>query len=104
MIYAALAFLVVAVVGSAAYAATRGWRLYRTFRATAGNASAAIGRVAEAAAKAESHAAALPGTTEALATANARLKRALDELAVLRNAAARPQSLLASIRGTVPRK
>jgi hypothetical protein len=59
VIWIALAFCIVAVLGSIAYAATRAWRLYKTFRGTARAAAAAVGRVTESAAAAEAHATSL---------------------------------------------
>ena len=104
MIWLALAFLLVALLGSAAYAGVRAWRLWRTFRGASERGSDAIGRVLESAAAAERRATGLTAKTEALTGATARLQLALAELAVIRRAAAEPRTLLGSIRGSVPRK
>ena len=100
----ALAFCLLAVIGSIAYAATRAWRLWKTARATAKAADEAVGRVMTAAAAAEERAVSLTAGTERLSAAVAHLQRSLEELAVIRAAAAEPRTLLASIRGLVPRK
>jgi hypothetical protein len=104
VIWAALAFCILAVVGSTAYAATRAWRLWRTFRGTARAAGEAIGRVSASAAAAEEHAVSLSVGSERLSRSSSRLQEALGELAVIRAAAAEPRGLAATIRGAVPRK
>jgi hypothetical protein len=104
VIWIAVAFCVVALVASPAYAGARAWRLWRAFRRTSRRATDALGRVSASAAAAEAHAVALSSGTERLAAAAGRLRQALDELEVIRAAAAEPRALLASIRGTVPRK
>jgi uncharacterized membrane protein YcjF (UPF0283 family) len=100
----ALAFCLVAVVGSIAYAATRAWRLWKTFRATGKAANQAVSHVMRSAATAEQRAASLSAGTERLSAAITHLQSSLEELAVIRAAAAEPRELLASIRGLVPRK
>jgi flagellin-like hook-associated protein FlgL len=100
----ALAFCLVAVLGSIGWAAARAWRLWRTIRATASSATDAVGRVMTSAAAAEAHVASLGAGTERLSSAIANLQGSLDELAAIRAAAAEPRKLLASIRGVVPRK
>ena len=104
MFWLALAFCVLAVFGSIGYAATRAWRLWKTVRATAKAATDALGRVMSSAASAEEHAVSLTAGTERLSTAIAHLQGSLEELAVIRAAAAEPRNLLRSIRGLVPRK
>ena len=104
MIWVALAFCLLAVLGSIGYAATRAWRLWKTARAISGRAADAVGRVTTSAATAEQHAVSLTAGTERLSTAVAQLQSSLEELAVIRAAAAEPRKLLASIRGVVPRK
>ena len=104
MIWIALAFCVVAVAGSVAYAAVRAWRLWKTVRATSRKATEAAGRVLASAEAAERHVTSLGAGAERLATAMEHLQGSLAELAVLRAAAGETQSLLASIRGVVPRK
>ncbi|HET7128091.1 MAG TPA: hypothetical protein VFJ93_03335 [Gaiellaceae bacterium] len=104
MIWIALAFCVLAVSGSIAYAAMRAWRLWKTVRATSRAAADATGRVLASAEAAEAHVTSLGAGAERLATAMERLQASLAELAVIRAAAAEAQSLLASIRGVVPRK
>ena len=104
MIWAALAFFVVAIAGSIAYAAVRGWRLWRTVGGTSKRTSEAVGRVSASAATAEARATRLTANTERLSAALERLQEALAELAVIRAAAAEPQALLATIRGIVPSK
>jgi len=100
----ALAFCLVAVLGSIGYAATRAWRLWKTARATAKAANEALGRVMSSAAIAEEHAVSLTAGTERLSSAITHLQASLEELAVIRAAAAEPRDLLRSIRGVVPRK
>jgi hypothetical protein len=100
----ALAFCLLAVLGSLGYAATRGWRLWKTARATAGRANDAVERVMASAATAEEHAVSLTAGTERLSSAITHLQASLEELALIRAAAAEPRNLLNSIRGVVPRK
>jgi hypothetical protein len=100
----ALTFCLVAVVGSIGYAATRAWRLWKTVRATGKAANHAVSRVMSSAATAEERAASLSAGTERLSSAITHLQASLEELAVIRAAAAEPRELLASIRGLVPRK
>jgi hypothetical protein len=104
MIWIALAFCLVAAIGSIAYAAVRAWRLWKTVRSTAKAATDAAGRVMTSAAAAERHAVSLTAGTERLSSAVAHLQASLEELAVIRAAAAEPRKLLASIRGLAPRK
>jgi UDP-N-acetyl-D-mannosaminuronic acid transferase (WecB/TagA/CpsF family) len=104
VIWAALAFCILAVAGSLSYAAVRAWRLWKTLRATSRNATEAAGRVLASAEAAESKVASLGAGAERLAAAMEQLQASLAGLAVIRTAAAETQSLLASIRGLVPRK
>ena len=104
MFWLALAFCLLAVLGSIGYAATRAWQLWKTVRAVAKAATDAVGRVTTSAATAEERAVALTAGTERLSTAITHLQGSLEELAVIRAAAAEPRNLLASIRGLVPRK
>jgi hypothetical protein len=104
VIWAALAFCIVAVVGSTAYTGTRAWRLWRTFRGTARAAGDVIDRVAASAAAAEEHAVSVSAGSERLSRSTSRLHDALEELAVIRAAAGEPRRLVATIRGVVPRK
>ena len=104
MIWIALAFCLVAVIGSIGYAALRAWRLWKTMSATGKAANRAVSQVMSSAAQAEQRAASLTAGTERLSVAIAHLQGSLDELAVIREAAAEPRNLLASIRGLVPRK
>jgi hypothetical protein len=104
MIWIAVAFCLAAVVGSLAYAAVRALSLWRTFRQMSSHATDAVGAVAASAARVEERAQGLTGKTEQLAAAHARLQVSLEELAAIRRAAAEPQALLRSLRGTVPRK
>lgn len=104
MIWLALAFMLVASLGGLAYAAARGWRLFRTFRRTSRRAADAVARVTDSAARAEERAAGLTAKSETLSHATEHLRQSLAELAVIRAAAAEPRSLLATIRGAVPRK
>ena len=99
-----LAFFVVAAVGSLVHAALRGWRAWRAFRRTSRRTSRALARVADLGASAERRAVSLSGHTERLDGAIRRLQESLAELAVLRAAFAESRSVLASVRGSVPRK
>jgi hypothetical protein len=56
------------------------------------------------AAAAEQHAVSLTAGTERLSAAITHLQASLEELSVIRAAAAEPRDLLRSIRGLVPRK
>jgi hypothetical protein len=102
--WAALAFCLVAVLGSIGYAATRAGRLWKTGRALAKAASDAVGRVMTAAAQAEERAVSLSAGTERLSAAITHLQGSLEALAVIRAAAAEPSNVVKSIRGLVPRK
>jgi predicted negative regulator of RcsB-dependent stress response len=104
MIWIALAFCLVAVIGSLAYAAARGWRLWKTVRATSQRTAEATAQVLRSAEAAEAHVGSLGAGAERLAAAMERLQGSLAELAVLRSAASETSSLLASVRGLVPRK
>jgi hypothetical protein len=104
VIWIALAFCLLAVIGSVAFASVRAWRLWRTVRATSTRATEAVGRVTASAAAAEQHAVSLTAGTERLAAATERLQASLAELAVLRAAASETGALLVSIRGLGPRK
>ncbi|MDX6453550.1 MAG: hypothetical protein QOH16_3599 [Gaiellaceae bacterium] len=99
-----LLFLVVAVVGSIAYAATRALGAWRTFRRFSRTTSAAIGGVLETAAEAEGHALAFTEGTEKLSAALARLEQSRARLAVIQAAASQARTSLSSLRGAVPRK
>jgi hypothetical protein len=104
MIWLALAFCIVAVTGSIAYAAVRAWRLWKTVRTTSGRATEAAGRLMASASVAEQHASSLTAGTGRLADALENLQASLAELAVIRAAADEPRKVIASIRGLVPRK
>jgi hypothetical protein len=104
VIWIALAFCLVAVIGSIAYAAMRAWRLWRTVRATSKRGTEAADRVLASAAVTEEHVVSLTTGTERLAAALERLQTSLAELAAIRAAASEARALLASIRGVVPRK
>ena len=99
-----LLFLVVAVVGSIAFAAARGLYAWRAFRRFSRTTSAAIGGVLETAAEAERHAVAFTEGTEKLSAAVVRLEQSRAELAVIQAAATQARSSLSSLRGAVPRK
>ena len=102
--WVSLLFLVVAVVGSIAYAAARGLRAWRAFGRLSRTTSAAIGDVLETAAEAEKHAVAFTEGTEKLTAALARLERSRARLAVIQAAATQARSSFGSLRGAVPRK
>jgi hypothetical protein len=99
-----LLFLVVAVVGSIAYAASRALQAWRTFRRFSKKTSTAIGGVLETAAEAERHAVAFTEGTQKLTAALAQLERSRAELAVIQAAANEARSSLSVLRGAVPRK
>jgi hypothetical protein len=98
------AFLVVALVGSIAWAAARGWRLWRVFRGVSGRLLEAIGRVADAGVKAEERATSLSANGERLTAAIEHLQASLERLAVIRAAVAESKAAFGSLRGNVPRK
>jgi hypothetical protein len=104
VIWLALLFLVVAILGSIAYAALRAWRLFKTFRSTMSRAGDALGGVTDKATEAERHASALSTNAERLTHALDRLQEALAELAILRTAYGEARSAFASVRGFAPRK
>lgn len=104
MIWIPVGFCLVAVLGSLAYAAFRGLRLWRTARAVSRRASDAIEAVTASVARAEERALGLTEKSERLTAATERLQESLAELSAIRRAAAEPQALLRSLRSTVPRK
>src|SRR5258708_36909111 len=97
-------FLVVAVVGSIAVAATRGLRAWRTFRRFSRTTSAAIGGVLETATQAERHAVGFTEGTGKLSAALAHLEHSPAERPVIQAAAAEARSSLGALRGVLPRK
>ena len=99
-----LLFLGVAIVGSAAIAASRGLRAWRTFKRFSRTTSAAIADVLQTAAEAERHAAAFTEGSQKLSTALAHLERSRAQLAVIQAAATEARTSLTSLRGAVPRK
>ena len=99
-----LLFLVLALVGSIAFAATRALHVWRTFRRFSRATSAAIGGVLETAAEAERHAVAFTEGTEKLSAALARLEESRARLAVIQAAATQARTSLLAFRGAVPRK
>jgi hypothetical protein len=102
--WVSLLFLAVAIVGSIAFAFSRGLRAWRTFRRFSTTASSAIADVLETAAEAERHVVAFSEGTEKLSAALARLEGSRAELALIQAAAAEAQSSLVAFRGAVPRK
>jgi uncharacterized membrane protein len=102
--WVSLLVLVVAAVGSIAFAASRALHTWRTFRRFSKTTSSAIAGVLETAAEAERHAVAFTEGTEKLSAALARLEGSRAELAVIQAAAAEARSSLTSLRGAVPRK
>jgi hypothetical protein len=102
--WVSLLFLVVAIGGSIAVAASRGLHTWRTFRRFSKTASAAIGEVLTTAAEAERHAVAFAEGTAKLSAALARLDQSRAELAVIQAAATEAKASLFAFRGAVPRK
>jgi len=100
----ALLFVLVAVLGSTAFAALRAWRAWRTFRAFHRRALNAVAGVIHTADVAEAHAESLTAGAERLNRASQQLQESLAELAALREAAGEAGALLAAVRGVVPRK
>jgi hypothetical protein len=103
-VWICLAFLVVAVLGSATYLVVRGWRAWRTFRAFTRAVDGAVASVLSSAAEAEEHALGLSDGAARLSTATERLHASLERFAVLRAAVGEASALLAALRGSVPRK
>ena len=98
------AFLIVSLTGSIAWAALRGFRLWRAFRAVSGRlADEAASLVAKGEAT-EQRAGDATANAERLATAAERLQGSLAQLAVLRAAFAESRGAFGAARGTVPRK
>ena len=87
-----LLFLVVSLVGSIAFAAVRGLRMWRTFRRLTRSTSAALDEVMLKGEAVETKAAALSGKSERLSSSVAHLQGSLAELAVLRAAYANARS------------
>ena len=99
-----LLFLVLALVGSIAFAASRTLRAWRTFKRFSKTTSAAIGGVLETAAEAERHAVAFTEGTAKLSAALAHLHESRAQLAVIQAVATQARSTLFAFRGAVPRK
>jgi uncharacterized membrane protein len=99
-----LLFLVLALVGSIALAASRALRAWRTFKRFSKTTSAAIEGVLETAAEAERHAVAVAEGTQKLSAALARLEESRAQLAAIQAAAAEARSTLFAFQGAVPRK
>jgi HAMP domain-containing protein len=104
LIWLCAAFLVVAILGSLAVAATRGWRLWKTVGATTSRLGNAVEHVSKTAAAAERNATSLTENTERLSRALERLQESLAELAVLRGATDDVTSALRAVRAFVPTK
>ena len=104
LIWLCAAFLVVALLGSIAVAATRGWRLWKTFSAVSKRTGDAVEQVAATAATAEQRVTSLSANTERLTRAIEHLQESLAELAVIRAAANEVRDGVAAVRGVVPRK
>jgi hypothetical protein len=104
LIWLCAAFLVVAVLGSLAVAATRGWRLWKTVSGTMGRIGDAVEHVVAATATAEQRATSLTENTERLNAGVVRLQESLAELAVLRGAADEFGEQLRTLRAFVPTK
>jgi uncharacterized membrane protein len=102
--WVSLLFLVVAIVGSIAVAASRGLQTWRTFRRFSKTASSAVAMVLATAAEAERHAVAFTEGTAKLSAALAHLEKSRAELAVIQAAAAEAKSSLFAFQGAVPRK
>jgi hypothetical protein len=104
VIWLCVAFLIVAVGGSIGYAATRAWRLWKTFRTLLDATAQGMAKVSAAAAEAERHATSLGGHASRLQAATTRLQAALAQLAVLQDALAEARAGFGVVRGVVPRK
>jgi hypothetical protein len=102
--WAALTFLLVAVLGSIALAVTRGWRLWKALGTFSGALSEPLARLSVSAAAAEEKANRLDRHATRLEAATVRLQQALAELAVLQAAAAEARAAFATARAAVPRK
>jgi hypothetical protein len=89
-----LLFLVVAIVGSAAFAVVRGLRAWRGFRRLTRIVSGAVEDVLQTAAAAEAHAASLTEKSELLSASITHLQESLAELTILRLAFANARSSL----------
>ncbi len=103
-VWLALAFLLVATLGSLAYAALRAWRTWRAFRAASGRLAKELERVAAAGATAEERALALTDGSSRLSGSVERLQASLAHLAALKRAADEPLGTVRLARGAVPRK
>ena len=100
----ALTFVLVAVLGSLAFAALRAWRAWRAFRAFQRRTLNAVADVMRTAEAAEAHAASLTAGAERLSRASEQLQGSLAELVALREAAGEAGALVAAVRGVIPRK
>jgi hypothetical protein len=100
----ALAFFAAVLVPSGAFAAVRGLRAWRAFRAFSGRTTTALADLSQAALRAEAQVAGIGAGSLPLQAATARLRRSLSELDALRAAAGETGLAARRIRRTIPRK
>ena len=103
-VWIALAVGVAGFLGGVAFAVSRGFRTWRTFRRTSRNVTRGIGELTDKAAATEEKAVAATGNSAKLAEALARLQESLAVLAVLRAALGEATAGVGRVRSVVPRK
>jgi hypothetical protein len=99
-----LAFLLASLAGSIGWAALRGWRLWKAFRAVSGRLADEAARLVAKGEATEKRAVAATANAERLAATAERLQDSLAQLAVLRAAFGESRAAFGAVRGTVPRK
>src|SRR4051812_19325146 len=104
LIWISLAFLILAVVGSALVLVARARTTWRTLRTFSDATSGAIASLEQSASAAEARAVSLSGGSQHLQAAISRLERSLAQLTVLRGALDEVRAGVGGVRGAVPRK
>src|SRR3954468_22192211 len=102
--WGALGFCLLAAVAGAAFAAGRGWALWRDLRAVQRTARWALAEVAAGLARAERHLGQLPAAVDEVARAAAALGESLARARMLEAAAREALTPFERARGSIPRK
>lgn len=104
MVWAALAVALLAVAGTALWAARRGLDAYRAFKALGGAVGAELDRIATASGQVEHHLALAAESGTRLGASVERLSRSRARLNVLTSALADVQAALGRVTSVYPRK
>jgi hypothetical protein len=104
MVWAALALVVVCLLGGAWHVFVRTRDVFRAFRELGGEVGDALARVDESAARVADAAARAPASGDSLGNSLARLARSRAQLSVLTVALGETAAFGRGIRGLVPKK